>query len=103
MYDLKSMQQHEVKSLWHRNSKQLNEADPSFIPLKGALKKYINAVIAMALPLCVDNFLPSLSEDLLIFCSCIIFTLLIVCSYLKVQATKGHPSCPCRGMVWHSA
>jgi len=60
-----------VKSLCHRNYKQWNEADSSFIPLKVALKKYANAVLAVALPLCVDNFLPSQSEYLLIFCSCI--------------------------------
>jgi len=76
MLDLKSIQQHDVKSLWYRNFKQLNEADSSSIPLKGALKKGVTAVIAVTLPLCVDNFLPSLSEDLLIFCSCIMFTLL---------------------------
>ncbi|XP_014523459.1 protein MALE DISCOVERER 2 isoform X2 [Vigna radiata var. radiata] len=34
-----------------RNYKQWNEADSSFIPLKGALKKYANAVLAVALPL----------------------------------------------------
>ncbi|XP_027919559.1 protein MALE DISCOVERER 2 isoform X1 [Vigna unguiculata] len=34
-----------------RNYKQWNEADSSFIPLKVALKKYANAVLAVALPL----------------------------------------------------
>ncbi|KRH42871.1 hypothetical protein GLYMA_08G116600v4 [Glycine max] len=44
-------EQHGEKSMCHKNFKQSNMEDSFVIPLKGALKNYLNAVIAVALPL----------------------------------------------------
>jgi len=70
MHGVKSIQQqeqHGEKSMCHKNFKQWNMEDSFVIPLKGALKNYLKAVIAVALPLCVDNFLPHISLNMYIY------------------------------------
>lgn len=69
MHGVKSIQQqeqHGEKSMCHKNFKQWNMEDSFVIPLKGALKNYLKAVIAVALPLCVDNFLPHINLNIYI-------------------------------------
>jgi hypothetical protein len=62
-----------VNSLWYRDLKQLNKVDSLAVPIKGALKRYFNA---MALPLYVDNILPHFNLNNIHIFSFIIFNLL---------------------------
>ncbi|KHN06403.1 Putative LRR receptor-like serine/threonine-protein kinase MRH1 [Glycine soja] len=48
---IQQQEQHGEKSMCHKNFKQWNMEDSFVIPLKGALKNYLKAVIAVALPL----------------------------------------------------
>lgn len=52
---------HGVNSVWYSGFKQWNKIDSLAIPIKGAVIKYLNA---LALPLCVYNFLPHLNLNM---------------------------------------
>jgi len=89
-----------LNSVRYRHLKQWNEANSLAVPIKGALKRYLNA---MVLQLYVDSIFPHFNLNIYIFFFHRVQLAKIACSYLKVQAWKGRFSWLWRELLGQSS